>query len=179
MLLRCYSGFTFLNVFKWVWKQMSIPFLSVFWRVCRPTRTFYMQSLSILTTKQPVKWCLYSVAANNVDDPKRLKSSISPGFDHLFISLQHMRIQKIWMKFLIIPWCIYSKLTVNVTVYLFCDTVPVLKSANVLRHVCWYFSAHQTFTSFTSWCADAGHIRAQSSSIIGSFVNILGAILCF
>lgn len=61
-----------------------------------------------------------------------------------------------------------------------CDPAPALKSADVSRHICWYFSAHQTFTSFTSWCADAGHIRAQrSSSIIDPFVNIMKAIQLF
>lgn len=41
----------------------------------------------------------------------------------------------------------------------------LLKSANILRQFCWYFSQTwatlQTFTSLTSSCADAGRIRAQ------------------
>lgn len=38
------------------------------------------------------------------------------------------------------------------------------------------WAAHQIFTRLTSWCADAGHIRAQRSSVIDLFARLLTAI---
>lgn len=137
---------------------MSIPFLSVSWRVCGPTRTFYMQSLSILISR--------SSQLNDVF-PLQLKSlwMIPKNSSHPFSS-------RVWSYVHFFATYTYTVDPTEVSNNFFmhilkaecqCDCLSVLflKSANVLRHVCWYFSAHQTFTSFTSWCADAGHIRAQ------------------
>lgn len=83
---------------------------------------------------------------------------------NLICSIQHQNLRVISLSIIFFLHMIQSDFT-NLSAYVF----QALKSANVLRCFCCHYlqrwAAHQTFTRLTSLCTDAGHVKAQRSTL--------------